>query len=883
MVTERPSFPATKFTVPVPGQHTVKRLRALQRLVDGDGRPVTVVRAFPGSGKTELVADWIASFGADMRADVVWISCDDGDGAHEVLWSALDVALHRCLGLDGAVHPFEAGWTPEGAAATIVNHLIDHDRQVVVVFDDAHRAGAAIATLDPLIERLPDRVRVVFTTRTELPLNLEPLRMRRLVCELEQSDLDLEVAEMASVLAATGAEIDATMHAALHGRIQGWLTPITLVTAGPGGPNGDLERLAGASRSVSGAASAPPWLPPRLEHFFRKSVLTPQREEIKEFLFDVSILDEFTAADCRAILRNARGDQLLREAEACGLFIVRPDGGDLYRFHGLFREFLRREKIGSERDRERELHRRAAAWYGSEGRTRLSVRHHVAAGDVVAALLVIEAEIWHGGAGVSRSNLASWLAELSDDAVRETRSTEAYATYALALVCNDDVVRARRWLVSLEDLPGDTPSTASMDVVLTRMVLAMTDGDVDEAGRCRDELVRLRGGSLAQWPSAVESVVTIETSAWADDHRAANAFYERHVGRSSSTSIDDIVLSSTYSAAAAAAGDLTEGRRLAEWSHQTARELGLGDHPALVRADRALGLIEYEQGHFERAYRILTDLDEQMGDSSSSIALLTRVALARVELAIGHVEEARETVTALSGLLPIGTRSPLRDHAVSIDVRVALALGAIGRARELVDHVQTPWRAAMLNVRVRLAAGELAEAAEAIEKIDPPRTKRAQVDLLVASARVARRMKDPARCEELVREAVALSMPETAVRPFFEDGLELWPTLRKVLASWPRHRFHDAAQRVAVHSRSLRSTASAAAGQADDSPVLASLRPRELEVLRLIGQRLSNREIAAMLYISSNTLKTHTRSLYRKLGVHTRDQAVAAAEQLNLV
>src|SRR5690606_22354479 len=141
---------------------------------------VTVVRAFPGSGKTELVADWIASFGQGGPGEVIWISCDEGDSEREVWWSALHASLNP-LGFDPSKSPYDAGWTPEGAAAEIVNHLVDSHSSIVLVFDDAHRAGDAIATLDSLVERLPDHVRAVFITRTELPLSLESLRMRRLV------------------------------------------------------------------------------------------------------------------------------------------------------------------------------------------------------------------------------------------------------------------------------------------------------------------------------------------------------------------------------------------------------------------------------------------------------------------------------------------------------------------------------------------------------------------------------------------------------------------------------------------------------------------------------------------------------------------------------
>lgn len=866
-------FPATKFTVPRPAATGVLRERACRLLPRGDLRPVTIVRGLPGSGRSQLLADWLAAYRArsEPTVEVAWISCDDRDSDPSVLWSALLTALNRSIDGFAATSSIDpvAPSLPHGAA--VINRLLERTTPLIIVFDDAHRAGDAMATCDPLLERLPPNVHVMFTTTARLPLSVGNLRLRHLLHEIQPHDLALDVDETRALLTHYGVELPTATVEALTERTEGWLGAIMLAIAtSHDAPSRrrELERLAHDDGRQA-------WFQPALSQYFRENVLGRLPEQLRNFIVDVGFLGEFTPADCRAVVDVTDGYALLTQADAMGLFVVGPDENGSYRFHSLFADFLARESIGRDPDHDVALHRRAASWYASIGRTHDVIRHHVAAGDINEALTEGYTQMWGPEHANGCREIGTWLEELDADLVYHAESAEAFALYSLALITNGDLMNGRRFLLGAVNTPHEQTPRAQEMTLVAQIVLAHIEGD-PLAGRQHLHELRVLREANGSEPTAIEPVARIAFNTWMGDFAESRTEYHEQVIRSRHPSSHDVFLTSAFACTAAKAGDLAEADELAGWSFAAADRVGICNPLPIVWAGQALGIVHYERGDFDAARNALTSALAK-GQHLQSTAFELRILLARIDLAEGNVDDARAALGPIMDLLPRDAGAPLRDHAVVLDARIALALGEHGRARNLAEHIRTPWRALALQARVALAAGETHDAIAMLEKLERADSTRSRIDIAVLKARAALKAHDSPSALQSLRDAVELALPQNMVRPFFEDGLALWPTLRKVLSSSPHHEFHDRAHAMALHGRSIK----AAVRPSDTSP-LAMLRPREREVLRLIGQRMSNREIAALLYITPMTVKSHTRSLYKKLTINSRAEAIALSEDLGL-
>lgn len=924
-------FPGTKFASPTVHASHIRRVNALRRLERGAvgetaPTPVTIVHGYPGSGKTQLVATWLtegahppalasngsARLGERSRPiattdDVVWISCDHRDSDPRRLWAALLTGLEPVIGdvLDertqlSSVSPPDDGTDPsaEVLAAAVVNRLTELDVTVSIVLDDAHRATDAMASLSPLIDRLPAGNRLILITTRELPLPLHSLRIRRQVTELRQEHLDLSIEDVRRLVSAAGYELDGRELVHLHRATEGWLAPWVLHLTqldnrtvrhrrddrweGPQDHVGGAPPILGhhgvASSTLhdEGGVEAPSGL----DDFFRHAVLMEVDDPLRDFLFDVALLDEFTSEDCRRVFAEVDAEKMLQECAAHGMFLVGPDTYGSYRLHRMFKDFLRRERNGRDPEGDASVHRRAAVAYATAGRTTLAVRHHVLAGQLCQGVELIAGKLAGGGVEQHESVVKEWLGELDLDDVRATRSAHAYAAFALALAAAGDPQSALRWSLAAAAAPGGGDDHVRALTSMVDVRVGLHAGDPQRILRGCEVLHDAGSPSTVTPRPIIGRLGTIAARTWTEDTRGALAISDDHRPDRARTTIDDVCVGSASAYALAVQGDLHRARELGEWSIAAGRTLGINDHWPMATADLACAVALYEQGHSDHALERFSAVVARFGDRAPTIAVLGMTGRLRAQMATGtpNMEDVERLQAAARRLSPA---SPLQECVVAQQVRVALTLGEFGRAYESITQLRTPWRTAMWTARVAIATGDAERAAEVLESLVLPDSRRAKIDLAVVKARLARRTKDRENAATYVDEALELAVPELAVRPFFEDGTELWSIMRRQLSSYPSHLFHETARDIAAvdraGSRSLSFEPSA-----DAAAVLGTLRNREQEVLRLIAAKHSNREIAAMLYISLNTLKTHSRSLYRKLGASSRAEVVAIAKQLGV-
>lgn len=422
------------------------------RLADARAKLV-LIDAPAGYGKTTLVAQWRRSATEDRP--FAWVSLDPDDNDPVSLWSHVAHALHRArpeLCVQPMLEALRAWPSDVGGAVLpiLVSELNALPGPVVLVLDDYHRVKerSCHGQVDYLLCHLPPTVQLVLTTRADPPLPLARLRSTGDMVELRMSELRFTPAEAAALINRT-AGIRLADHdlADLVGRTEGWPAGVYLAALslrGHPSPGNFVRQFSGNSRYVA--------------DLLVEEVLGRQPGHIRHFLARTSILGEFSAPLCDAVLDSADAAEIIRTLERENLFVVPVDEDrGWYRYHRLFAQLLRSQLARAEPGIIPALHRRASAWHRQEGSPLEAISHALAAGDAEGAVDLI-AGLWVAYAGAGRAEtIRTWLQALGEDVVAAHPVAAHCAAWVAALV--GDRPSVARWLPVIEaaNHPGPLP------------------------------------------------------------------------------------------------------------------------------------------------------------------------------------------------------------------------------------------------------------------------------------------------------------------------------------------------------------------------------------------------------------------------------------------
>ncbi|MGN6565435.1 MAG: LuxR C-terminal-related transcriptional regulator [Thermomicrobiales bacterium] len=899
---------ATKLYVPR-RRDVVPRPRLRERLDRGAAAALTLVSAPAGFGKTTLLAEWLAAT-PDRTWAAAWLSLDPHDNQPASFWTYLIAALQNAVpGIGaGALTLLQASQPPplDTVLITLVNELSAVTHDVVLVLDDYHAIDARDVQegMAFLLEHLPQRIHLMIASRADPALPLARLRARGELVEIRIADLRFTPDEAAAFLTAVmGLDLTAADVAALETRTEGWIAALQLAALSLRGRDdaaGFIAGFAGDDRYIV--------------DYLVEEVLRRQPDPVRAFLLHTAILDRLSGPLCDVVTGQAGGQATLEALERANLFLVPLDGRRRwYRYHHLFADVLRAHLLDEQPDHVPDLHRRASDWYEQHDLPDEAIRHALAAGDFARAADLVERVGLVMFQGRQQATVLGWLRALPDELLRYRPVLSVWYAHALlaggVLAGVEDRLRdAERWLnTSATGREGAQPSAAMVvvdeaelhrlpgRVAVARAGQALARGDLAATVQHAQQVLALapeddqlsRGGAagflgLAAWASGdLETAHRTFAAGLAQLQRAGN--------------ITDVV-GGTLALAdiRSAQGRLRAARRTYEGALQLAAEQGT---PALRgTADMHVGLAELycEWGDLDAAVRRLRQAEEQgehtgfpqhpyrrrvaaarlraaQGDLGGALALLDEAerryvgdfypevrpiaALkARIWLAQGRLADA-VTWAHERDLSPDDDLSYLRELEHLTLARVLLA-------RYTSDRADRSLRDARRLLARLLHAAEVGERAGSV------------LAILVLQALVHQAQGDlPAALAPLAR-ALALAEPEGYVRIFVDEGSPM-TTLLEAAAK------HGAA-------RSYVRRLLAAGGVAADSPptsqnLIEPLSDRELAVLRLLGTDLDGPAIARELLVSLNTMRTHTKNIYGKLGVNNRRAAVRRAEELQLL
>ncbi|MFE6178181.1 LuxR C-terminal-related transcriptional regulator [Streptomyces sp. NPDC056464] len=856
-------FLRTRFALPARPATFLRRERLVDHLDQALRTPLTMVNGAAGAGKTLLVADWAAGLGQP----VAWLTLDAAIQGPRMFWAHLLQALRiHGVPVGDLGCPSDESEVSRTLLARLAARLADAERVATVVLDEYDRISAPEISrqLEFVLHHAGPGLRLVIVTRNEPLLPLHRYRTAGAMTEIRNAELAFTPEETVSLLERHGLRLPVPAADALVDRTGGWAAGLRLCALAARerpDPEAYLKEFEAGHSTVA--------------DFLLAEVLDRQPAPTQDLLLRVSVLERFCVGLADALTGRSDAEAILAGLHRENAF-VEDLGHSWYRLHPLFREILRAHLRERSADLEPELHLRAARWLRSSGLLPEMLAHGAAAGewDFTARAFVDDLAIGQLFTGMRSDDLA----ELFSGMGPETTSPAADLVRAARDLSQCDLDRALARLHRAEEQltsDADGPAAAQLSCALLEALAARLAGSprrAEQAVRTARELEREVPAQLLEKHPELPALLLTHlgsTRLWAGHFEAARA-------------------------ALSTVADTTAGAATA-----LPREESL-EH---------LALIDYLDGWPTRAERqavaAMTET-ERFSLPEASVSALGRLVLAAVAVDRNELAEAQ-------ALLDQTTRLAVRDPVTAAGRSIATArlLLARGRTRAalaatepaVTADVASPWErshAALVASAAHLAEGRADEAAEVLEPVagdlptcavgaarahlaaGNPDAALKLLDIIGAEAdtgpavlvratllraQAANEAGDLATARRLIARSLTDARRERLRRPFLEAGAWLGPylagpPLRDLAAGW------------------------LIPGPASDEPaplLVEHLSGRERDVLERLAQMMSTEDIAADLYVSVNTVKTHLKSVYRKLAVNRRSDAVRRARELHLL
>jgi LuxR family maltose regulon positive regulatory protein len=896
---------ATKITIPRVPPEMLRRSRLLDALDQASGRGLTLVCTPAGFGKTTLLADWARN----TELPVGWLSLDQDDNDPTRFWRYVVAAMEQSGVREGlrSILDSPSGASSEGIAGAVINEIAALRQELVLVLDDYHvvESRSVHGGLAFLLDHLPAGLHVVVASRSNPPFPLARLRAQGQLAELRAADLRFTSQESEAFLREVQAlDLSPGEVASLEDRTEGWAVGLQLAALSlreRPDPGAFVEAFTGTHRYVL--------------DYLTEEVLDRQPERVRSFLLQTSILDRLTGPLCDAVTCGSDGPQMLEHLERANLFLVpMDDERRWYRFHHLFTDLLQARLHQSDPELVPELHHRAAAWSEQHGMIGEAVRHSMAAEDPAAAACLVEehlSETIRRGEGVI---LDRWLSMLPEDAVRlRPKLCLAQGWMQLHIGHLDSaerLVRHAERAFEHNQASGDLelPTAGGMvaevpaAIALLRADIAAARGDTEDSAASAQTALAQMGDE--EFGPRFLARFQLACADWmAGRLEEAEPALALLLAEGRATPDPYPLISSCY-----ALGQVQVGRGKLGAALRTNRE-GLryatkGGRVSRFHAGEAhIGIAQvlYQRDELEEALQhARAGIDLCRHTVEFVLPAVALVVLARVRNAVGEPDAAREAMDEACRIRPAQGFVALWNPAPAERARLLLAQGRVEEAERwaeekgLRDDDELPYpreRSYLVLVRILLARSEPARALRLLERLATQAKSQHRTESVIQigalrSIAIQAAGDHPGALTALA-ETLSLARPEGVIRVFADEGPAMAALLRSLISARKRGRVPEASRADQEYLvRVVRAFDRGRDVRGSGTPVTGLVEPltdREREVLGLIAVGRRNRDIAAELVVTLDTVKKHISHIFEKLGAANRTEAVARAREIGLI
>ncbi len=861
---------------PRPSTHILSRPRLLEQMDAGSRGAVTLVCGGPGTGKSHLVIDWVRRRrGPGVR--VAWAALGADCNDPQRLWTLFLASLERA----GVDSPSLVGMrAPAEVNDAFLDRLLlaleELDAPVVLVLEDLHEVSAprAVRTIDTLVRLLPDCVHLVMITRSDPPLSLHRLRVGGGLSEIRHADLAFTRDEAIALLSQHGLTLAAPDVERLMERTEGWAVGLRLAALTLQRCTDDAERsravadFAGDNRAVA--------------DYLVAEVLDRLPEDLRRFLLQTSVVERVDAGLAEHLTGTSGGADALERLETAGVpLLPLDDHRGWYRYHRLVQELCRQRLHAEDPALVTHLHSQAAYWFAEHGEYDESLRQARAARDWSAFGRIAVAR---GGAhvfGHPSSALRGLLADLPEDVV----PNDPWLATVRALELHDAGApeRLTQRIARAEELwsehEGDDAVLHMMVLALVRAGAARSRYDVVLAASECERALRLAdsvdAGAIAHWPAlpsyrAYADLLLGKSLVWQGRLEEAESCLVQ-VASSPGTRPDPVdggLLGSAYlSLVLAMRGALGQATTHAEHALTLGDARGWSDEIQSTSAWLSLALVHLQRGDPLAARRALEEATVVLERRPDALLEVCRILVtARLLGENADPSAARSALVEARRILePLPEVPFLTDWCLLVEADQELAAGRPAAALGLLEPgtgcAASP-AVQVLRGRALLQEGNAEAALAEVETLTVDvRSGVSSVEALVVTALAQESLRQDGAALLALARALQGAETEGWVRPFLRDRERLTPLLERyrtvLMTPSP------------LVDRLLAPTTSRPGHH-------VALTDRELAVLQLLPSMMSNDQIARELFVSVNTVKVHLKSLYRKLGVASRREAVIA-------
>ena len=875
----------TKLFIPTSPQRLVSRPRLIEKINQAAAQKLILISAPAGFGKTTLVNEWLTNSG--KRA--AWLSLDERDGDLNRFLEYFIAALQTvsegygrtslCL-IQSPKPP-----STESILTTLINEIAAVPDELIIVLDDYHVLDSQLVdhALTFLLEHLPPQAHIVVTTREDPDLPLTRMRAKGQLTEVRAANLRFTPAETAEFLTAVmGLNLSAENIEALEARTEGWIAGLQLAAISMQGQKdiaGFIASFTGSNRFVL--------------DYLAEEVLAQQPEHIQKFLLHTSILDRLSGPLCDAVIPkpDIPGQEMLEQIEQANLFLIPlDDHRQWYRYHQLFADLLQQrllERATSSTNPDgidiAGLHLRASEWYEENNLEVDAFQHAVLSNDIARAERLMEGggmPLHYRGA---LSPVLKWLDSLPTE-VMDVRPSLWVSYASVATMAGKPVDDIREILRSAEAALDGTPQNDKNrdllgQIAAIRAMLAVSQNKIEVV--------------IEQAQRALEYLHPDNLSMRTSTTWALGFAHQRQGDRAAAARISSQALSISQSsgnivftiASATSLGQIHESDlRLNEAAEAYQQVLvSAGEPPLSIACEAYLGLarIAYERNDVEAASQhTQKSLQLAVQIENVNTPLFCELLFSRIDLAHRDIQGAAEKIARAEMFVRQNNFLHHLPEIAAARIDLLLRQGNPEKALPLAKEFDLP---------LGLAAVYLAqnEASKALEVVLPHRRQAAargwkdellKADLLEALAHQSLGKEEEALAQ--LNEALSLAEPAGLIRSFIDHGPEMAQLLTR--AAHQKNTTPYLATLLATFQQETQRTAHGTP-LPETQPLVDPLTKRELEVLRMVADGLSNQEISERLFLALNTIKGYNRKIFSKLQVQRRTEAVARARELGIL
>jgi LuxR family maltose regulon positive regulatory protein len=895
----------TKLFIPLAQPELVIRSRLIEQLNRNLHRKLTLISAPAGFGKTTLVTDWLQSQGDDASSPflVGWLSLDEGDNDAVRFLTYLITALNRIQGLEtdlgvGALQMLQSPQPspPQIILIAMINEIALVTDKIVLILDDFHLIDAQQVheCLNFLIENLPPQLHLVITTREDPPIPISRLRARGQLNELRAIDLRFTGEETAVFLnQIMHLHLSAADIAALETRTEGWITGLQMAAISMQGSKdveGFIKSFAGSHRYVL--------------DYLLEEVLEQQTKEIQTFLLKTAVLERLTGSLCDAVTGQENGQETLELLDHSNLFIIPLDNERRwYRYHHLFADLLRKRLRQTRPEQVSALHQTASEWYEQAGFTDDAVEHSLVSEDFERAAKLIEEyieAIW--GRGEHRI-VRRWLDGLP--VALMFSKPHLCIFHAWDMFTKGQHAEAEQSLQNAEQaLDSSDGHPAELEKMILRgraaairAALSFYRGDYEKISKFALQALDYLPDSDLTWRSTATVVLGDAYMFIGDIEKGTQARVDALETSKAAGDVYMILITGIkLTVALRSQGYLERVIELCDEYQKLASENGLSQMGVVGWLMAIRGEVLAELNELEEAIDQAKNGVEQ-AEKGKDLAMIwwSYLCLIRVLYSMGDLAGAEEVIHKKERAtgkhhMPSWVTLPM----TAWQVRIWLAQDKLEAAAQWMKEYkpepegQPVYLGEMENitrVRILFAQERLDEASRILERLHASTEARGRIvtliEILNLKAIIFHAANKTDQALVLLEKAITIAQPEGYIRIFVDEGppmvhllyaaleKEIQPDyVRKLLAAFPADQ---------PENDSKPQT------QKNEFDWIDPLSERELEVLQLIAEGLTNQEISTRLYLSPHTVKTHARNIYSKLGVKGRTKATAKARAMGLL